>query len=217
MTDDPRVRDFLAHVRGLADGAGVDDLDDDQLDELLEASHAAGFTADATEQAFAQLVERDYEDDDDDFDYEEDEEDEEDFDMEDEPDMADDDDGEPDPRLVEDVQMGLEMAQRKLGRSLTNTETERAVRGALGKVQSGHTHAGHALVDAVGDVKPLVDMDQAEHHAFARERAREVYAEANPEPEEIDYDLDTSEGRVAYGRARMAGYEPDPADVPEAA
>src|SRR5215207_7514024 len=100
------MSDFAAHLAQLVDQHGVE-LEPEHVRWLYDQSRERGFTAEATEAAFSQLIGSDGYDD---------------FDDDDDEDAEPAQDDAPDPRLVADLLQGFESVQRKLGRKLTRAE-----------------------------------------------------------------------------------------------
>ena len=194
------MSDFAAHLAQLVDQHGVE-LEPEHVRWLYDQSRERGFTAEATEAAFSQLIGSDDGDDFDDDDFDADDG-YDDYDFDDDEDAEPAQDDAPDPRLVADLLQGFESVQRKLGRKLTRAESEAALQDALSSVERG-SHAGQAIEDAAGNAKSLVEMSDSEHTAFLHARL----ADRTPEPEPPDRALDLSDNTDfhEYAKARLAG------------
>jgi hypothetical protein len=217
VTDDSGVRAFAAHIAQLERRHGID-LDRQQADELLEASLAGGFNHDATETAFAHILERDYEPADETGPFDEDEDDGLDFEEEEDVDVEEDDETDGvDPRLLSDLEYGVAQVQAKIGRQLTHAEVQRtgeAVRDALAR--GGGPRDVHAAVDQAAP-KPVADMTSAERLEFQTQRFTDSQGETDldrrvreiHESEAGGFDVTDPEHRRVYVEARVAGYDAD--------
>jgi hypothetical protein len=187
MSDDVNaaVEAFNAHVDQLEEDHGVE-LDAAERQRIFGQSVASGFSPESTQQAFGELVESEY--DDEDFDDDDDDE----FDLEEE-----EDDGVPD-QLAADVDLQLGKLERQLGRDLTDREIANVSKTAHLQMRSG---ARVDLEGALNDYQAQFETQQSRSEFFARRME-----DSRPEPEGRDeYDLTTNEGRSAYYDARLNG------------
>jgi len=137
-------------------------------------------------------------------------------DIEDDWEEDDDNEGYEDSRIADAVQehkaqLGLELGlyQEKLGRQLTSSEIETALKGAAAQHTRGQQPDVNVVYSEAGSALPktVLEMTDNERTQFMRERFRDKQTAEQPEADDREYDLSVDADRVAYMKARMRGVE----------